>query len=132
MSATCEYGARPFIAAECDHLDLRQKAGHAEHNQGLNPPSHFVPWEHDESAEFKDLPAGGRLAYACRMFFEKPALAHYVRVRCTCRKGWSILLSEIEVFDRVTVDKNIPPPAVLPKWAATSGSGKLVPDKGRK
>ena len=37
-----------------------------------------------------------------------------VRVRCEGRKGWGMLLSEVQVFDRVSIDKNVPPLVVLP------------------
>ena len=102
------------------------KVGHAEHNQVFDPPADFAAWEHDESPYYDALPAGGRLAYAYRILLAKPVAARYVRVTCAGRKGWGMLLSEIQVFDKVIVDKNIPPPVVLPKLAAASGTGKPV------
>jgi uncharacterized protein YjhX (UPF0386 family) len=63
---------------------------------------------------YEALPAGGRLAYAYRVLLEKPLSARYVRVTCASRKGWGLLLSEIQVFDSVTVDAKVPPPVVLP------------------
>ncbi len=88
------------------------RAGKAEFNQVFSPPADYVPWELDESRQFASLPAGGRLAYAYRIIFEKPAAARYIRVKCEPRKGWGVLLSEIQVFDSVQVDKN-PPPLVV-------------------
>ncbi|MCX7047872.1 MAG: hypothetical protein NTX50_20600 [Candidatus Sumerlaeota bacterium] len=84
-------------------------AGAAAFRQVFEPPADFVPWELDESALFDALPAGGRLAYAYRILFEKPVSARYIRVRCACRQGWGMMLSEIQVFDTVTMDKTAPP-----------------------
>jgi len=61
------------------------------------------------------LPAGGRLAYAYRIIPDRPETARYVRVTAPSRKGWGTMLSEIQVFDTVTVDRNVPPAVVLPK-----------------
>jgi hypothetical protein len=88
-------------------------AGSVGFNQVFDPPADYVPWELDEAATFDNLPAGGRLAYAYRVLLEKPIPARYVRVTCYSRKGWGILLSELQVFDRVTVDRNVPPLVLL-------------------
>jgi len=90
------------------------KAGEADHHQVFNPPADFLPWEHDDSPQFAELPAGGRLAYAYRIILPSPAKARYVRVTCTGQKDWGMLLSEIQVFDQVTIDRNVPPAVVLP------------------
>ncbi len=89
-------------------------AGAATFNQVFDPPADFVPWELDQSSLFDDLPAGGRLAYAYRILFEQPLQARYVRVKCACRPGWGVLLSEIQVFDRITAETNVQPLVVLP------------------
>ncbi len=89
-------------------------AGSAQFNQVFEPPADYVPWELDDAAIFDNLPARGRLAYAYRILFEKPASARYVRVTCQGRKGWGMLLSELQVFDRVSVDGNVPPLVALP------------------
>lgn len=91
------------------------KAGEVGWKQVFEPPADYAPWELDDSAAFESLPAGGRLAYAYRIVFDKPLSARYVRVACAARKGWGILLSEIQVFDKVTVDTSVPPLVVLPK-----------------
>ena len=88
-------------------------AGAAGFKQVFDPPADYVPWELDESLLFKDLPAGGRLAYALRIILEKPVSARYVRVKCASRKGWGMLLSEIQVFDSVTVETKVPPLVAL-------------------
>ena len=88
-------------------------AGAAGFKQVFDPPADYVPWELDESILFKDLPAGGRLAYAFRIILEKPVSARYVRVKCASRKGWGMLLSEIQVFDTVTVETKVPPLVVF-------------------
>ena len=89
------------------------KAGAAEFSQVFDPPADYVGWELDDARQYEALPAGGRLAYAYRILFEKPVSARYVRVTCACRKGWGVMLSEIQVFDKVAVDTRIPPPVVL-------------------
>lgn len=89
-------------------------AGSAGFNQVFEPPSDFVPWELDDSPRFDDLPAGGRLAYAYRVLFDQPVTARYVRVTCAPRPGWGIVLSEVEVFDAVQVDRDVPPLVHLP------------------
>jgi RNA polymerase sigma factor (sigma-70 family) len=90
------------------------KAGQALHDQVFDPPADHADWELKDSPRYAMLPAGGRLAYGYRILLEKPLAARYVRVACAARKGWGILLSEIQVFDRVTVNTRIPPSVVLP------------------
>lgn len=90
------------------------KAGEASHHQVFDPPADFVPWEHDDSPQYASLPAGGRLAFAYRVFFEQAASTRYIRITCRAQQGWGQLLSEIEVFDSVTVDKNVPRSVFLP------------------
>jgi hypothetical protein len=92
-------------------------AGSAEFKQVFAPPADYAPWELDESLRFSDLPAGGRLAYGYRIILDKPVSARYVRVKCTARKGWGMLLSEVQVFDTVTVDTKVPPLVVHPPVA---------------
>ena len=87
--------------------------GSAAFNQVFDPPADYVPWELDQATIFDDLPAGGRLAYAYRILFSQPVHARYVRVSCAGRKGWGMLLSEVQVFDRVNLDTNVPPLVVL-------------------
>jgi len=89
-------------------------AGSVGFRQVFEPPADYVPWELDGSLLFQDLPAGGRLAYAYRIILEKPVSARYVRVKCAGRKGWGMLLSEVQVFDQATLDRTVPPPVVLP------------------
>ncbi len=89
-------------------------AGRAEHNPVFKPPADFLAWENDESPLFASLPAGGRLAYAYRIILDTPITARYIRVTTTPQKGWGTLLSEIQVFDQVKVEKKLPPAIVLP------------------
>ena len=95
-------------------------AGSVGFNQVFDPPADYAPWELDEADSFNNLPAGGRLAYAYRVLFEKPVLARYIRITCQCRKGWGTLLSELQVFDHVILAKNVPPLVVLPPAGSTS------------
>jgi hypothetical protein len=90
------------------------RAGSASFAQVFDPPADFVGWEQEEGLQFEALPAGGRLATAYRILLEKPAQARYVRVTCAARKGWGVMLSEIQVFDKVSVDTKLPPSVALP------------------
>jgi hypothetical protein len=90
------------------------RAGSVDWRQVFDPPADFAGWELEEAAQFEGLPAGGRLAYAYRILFEKPVQARYVRLTCAAKKGWGMLLSEVQVFDRVLVDTKVPPLVVLP------------------
>jgi hypothetical protein len=90
------------------------KVGEAVHNQVFDPPADFQPWENDDSPRYAALPAGGRLAYAYRVIFAKPVDTRYLRITCTVQRGWGMLLSEIQAFDKVSVDTNVPPAVVLP------------------
>ena len=83
-------------------------AGSVGFNQVFDPPADYVPWELDEAAIFSNLPAGGRLAYAYRVLFDKPVPARYVRITCQGRKGWGMLLSELQVFDHVILERMSP------------------------
>jgi hypothetical protein len=110
-----------------------QAVGAAEFTQVFTPPADFVPWELDESLLFADLPAGGRLAYAFPIFLEHPTPARYVRIRCTARQGWGMLLSEVQVLRDFTEDRDPPPLVALPPLAdQVSGTflhrRKKVPD----
>jgi hypothetical protein len=100
------------------------KAGETAHNQVFEPPADFQPWENEDSPRYAALPAGGRLAYAYRVIFPKPAPARYLRITCTARKGWGLLLSEIQAFDEVKVENNVPPAVVLPPLAKAGDAGK--------
>jgi hypothetical protein len=108
------YPARITVETSVDGREFRP-AGRAEHNQVFDPPADFLPWEHDDSPQFASLPAGGRLAYAYRIIFDRPTTARYVRVTCESQPGWGMLLSEVQAFDHVAVDKDVPPSVVLPK-----------------
>ena len=88
-------------------------AGSVGFNQVFQPPADYVPWELDDATRFEKLPAGGRLAYAYRVLFEKPVHARFVRITCQSRRGWGMLLSEVQVFDQVIRVENVPPLVVL-------------------
>ena len=92
-------------------------AGEAAFNQVFDPPADYVPWELDDAAQFDELPAGGRLAYNYRIVFAKEQSARFIRVKCEPRKGWGMVLSEVQVFDKVTVDRQVPRAVVLPPLA---------------
>ncbi len=88
--------------------------GLAEFDQVWDPPADFAPWELENAAAFRDLPAGGRLAFAYRILFPKPVTARFLQVTCTPLSGWGTMLSELQAFASVTVDRDVPPAVVLP------------------
>jgi hypothetical protein len=89
------------------------KAGSVGFNQVFDPPADWVGWEQEEATRYDALPAGGRLAYAYRVILSKPVQARYVRVRCAARPGWGVMLSELQVFDAVTVNAKVAASVVL-------------------
>jgi hypothetical protein len=95
------------------------KAGSADFNQVFDPPADYLPGECEGSSIFNALPAKGRLAYAYRILFEHVSEARFVRVSFKARKGWGMLLSEIQAFDAIKVETNVPPAVVLPPFPST-------------
>jgi hypothetical protein len=89
------------------------KAGTAVHDQVFDPPADHADWELKDAPKYDALPAGGRLAYGYRILFGTPVSARYVRVTCAPRKGWGLMLSEIQVFDKATMETNLPPSVAL-------------------
>jgi hypothetical protein len=108
------YPSRIVVETSLDGREFRV-LGEAPHNQVFDPPADFLPWEHDDSPRYAALPAGGRLAYAYRIIPDRPATARYVRVTAPSQKGWGTMLSEIQAFDTVTADRDVPPAVVLPE-----------------
>jgi hypothetical protein len=78
-------------------------AGVVRHDDLWRPPGDYEPWEHDDHPRFAGLPAGGRLAYAYPLAFQKPASGRYVRFACAPLEGKGLGVSELQVFDRVDV-----------------------------
>jgi len=87
-----------------------QPAGVLRHDDLWNPPGDYEAWEHDDDPSYAGLPAGGRLAYAYPLAFERPMKGRYVRLVCTPLDGKGMGLSEFQVFDGVTV---VPWPAEI-------------------
>ncbi|HUU91754.1 MAG TPA: discoidin domain-containing protein [Phycisphaerae bacterium] len=94
--------SRVEVAVSADGKTWKQ-AGTIRHNDLWKPPGDYEPWEHDDDPSYDDLPAGGRLAYSYPLAFDKPLSGRYVRLTCTRLDGKGLGLSELEVFDRVTV-----------------------------
>lgn len=69
----------------------------------FRPPGDYEPWEHDDDPSFAALPAGGRLAYSFPLEFRSPAEARFVRFAFTPLEGKGMGISELQVFDGVTV-----------------------------
>jgi hypothetical protein len=103
-----------IVVETSDDGQTYTRAGGADFNQVFDPPADYIYGECEGSSVFELLPAGGRLAYAYRVVFDKPIETRFVRVTSKCRSNWAVLLSEIQVFDKVKVDKNPAPAVVLP------------------
>jgi len=80
-----------------------QAAGAIRHDDLWKPPGDFEAWEHDDDPRYAKLPAGGRLAYGYPLALEKRVPARYVRLVCTPLEAKGMGLSELQVFDAVSV-----------------------------
>jgi hypothetical protein len=80
-----------------------QPAGTIHHDDLWKPPGDYEPWEHDQDWRYAALPAGGRLAYGYPLPFARPADARYVRFTFTPLDGKGLGISELQVFDKITV-----------------------------
>ena len=80
-----------------------QGVGTIRHDDLWKPPGDYEPWEHDDDPSFAHLPASGRLAYSYPLALEEPVRGRYVRFVCTPLEGRGIGVSELQVFDSVTV-----------------------------
>ncbi len=80
-----------------------QSAGTIQHDDLWNPPGDYEPWEHDDSPIHANLPAGGRLAYSFPLVFAEPLTGRYARFVFTALDAKGMGISELQVFDRVSV-----------------------------
>ena len=92
-----------------------EAAGTIRHNDLWQPPGDYEPWEHDDSRQFAELPAGGRLAYSYPLAFAHPLTGRFVRFTFTPLPGTGLGISELAVFDEVQVDPAPPPVAPFEK-----------------
>ncbi len=74
-----------------------------QHDDLWNPPGDYEPWEYDQGWRYSSLPAGGRLAYSFPLVFKQKVNVRYVRFTCTPLEGKGLGVSELQVFDNVTV-----------------------------
>jgi len=88
--------------------------GTIHHDDLWKPPADYEPWEHDDDPSYAALPAGGRLAYSYPLVFAESVQARYVRFVFTPLEGRGLGISELEVFDEVTVEA-WPGDVVLPE-----------------
>ncbi|MBN2473982.1 MAG: discoidin domain-containing protein [Pirellulales bacterium] len=82
-----------------------QPGGTIRHDDLWTPPADYEPWEHDDNPKYADLPGGGRLAYRYPLSLPRPIRGRYVRFTCFPLPGRGMGLSELEVFDRVEVQR---------------------------
>ncbi len=80
-----------------------EPAGVIKHDDLWKPPGDYEPWEYDQGWKYASLPAGGRLAYGFPLVFPKELTGRYVRFTCAPLKGKGMGLSELQVFDKVSV-----------------------------
>ncbi|MGO9202936.1 MAG: discoidin domain-containing protein [Limisphaerales bacterium] len=96
-----------------------EPAGCIKHDDLWKPPGDYEPWEYDQGWKYAGLPAGGRLAYGFPLVFPKAHTGRYVRFICTPLEGRGLGMSELQVFDAVSV---APWPADI--WLPDVASGK--------
>jgi hypothetical protein len=96
------YPARIAVEISADGVSWTN-AGTIRHDDVWSPPGDFLPWEHEDDPSYDVLPAGGRLAFCFPLILPQPAQARYIRLSCEPLKGWGMGLSEVEVYDSVTV-----------------------------
>jgi hypothetical protein len=80
-----------------------QTGGLIQHDDLWTPPGDYEPWEYDQGWKFAGLPAGGRLSYGFPKAFMKPLTGRFVRFTFTTLAGRGLGISELQVFDAVTV-----------------------------
>lgn len=96
-----------------------EDAGLIRHDDLWKPAGDYEPWEYDQGWKYASLPDGGRLAYGFPLVFPKPATARFVRFTFTPLEGRGLGISELQVFDKVTVS---PWPAEI--WLPEVASSK--------
>ena len=77
--------------------------GRIQHDDIFCPPGDYEAWEHDDSPQYADLPAAGRLAYSYPLAFDKSQRARYIRFVCSPQEDRGLGLSELAVYGQVTV-----------------------------
>lgn len=80
-----------------------ESAALVKHDDIWNPPGDYEPWEYDQGWKYANLPAGGRLAYSFPVLFKQQMNARYVRFTFAPLDGKGLGLSELQVFDEVSV-----------------------------
>lgn len=81
-----------------DDNNTWRPAGTIYHDECFIPPADFEAWEHEDSPQYRDLPATGRLAYSYPLLLTQPQQARYVRLTCTPQKDRGMGLSELQIF----------------------------------
>lgn len=80
-----------------------RSVGRLQHDDIFCPPGDYEAWEHDDSPQYADLPAAGRLAYSYPLAFDKPQRGRYIRFVCSPQANRGLGLSELAVYGQVTV-----------------------------
>jgi hypothetical protein len=80
-----------------------EPAGLIKHDDLWEPAGDYEPWEYDQGWQYASLPAGGRLAYGFPLAFPKPITGRYARFTCTPLDAKGLGVSELQVFDTVSV-----------------------------
>lgn len=77
--------------------------GVIRHDDLWNPPGDYEPWEYDRGWKYTGLPAGGRLAYSFPLALKTPIQGRYVRFVFSSQQDKGLGISELQVFDKVSV-----------------------------
>lgn len=93
--------AQVEVAVSDDNQTWRA-AGIIRHDDLFAPPGDYEAWEHEDSPQYRDLPATGRLAYSFPLLLDQPQSGRYVRFTCTPLKDRGMGLSELQVFGQAS------------------------------
>ena len=95
---------RVEVAVSRDGREWRD-CGTIHHDDLWKPPGDYEAWEHDDDPSYEGLPAGGRLAYRFPLRFARTVRGRYVRFVFHPLPGRGMGISELQVFDRVGVER---------------------------
>ncbi|HHN46879.1 MAG TPA: discoidin domain-containing protein [Planctomycetes bacterium] len=98
-------------------------AGTIMQEQLWDPPGDYMPWEHDDSRRFNAVPHKGRKHYGFYKVLDSAVSARYVRYKLFAEADTRLGLTELQVFDDVTVsdwDEGLYLEPDLPVWGGDS------------
>jgi len=78
--------------------------GVIQHDDVWSPMGDRLNWGYEQSPEFADLPAKGRLAYGFWLILDAPVDVRHLKLAMLPLAGYGLSVSEIQAFSQVTVD----------------------------